>query len=97
MAFEEVAMHFSREEWELLDEAQRQLYHTVMLETLELVTSLGKALMPCPGLGASICLLSSPHPQAGPGTLLPTQVSCCSCCECWAWAVCTPISPWAAS
>nr|XP_025126183.1 zinc finger protein 132 isoform X5 [Bubalus bubalis] len=41
VAFEEVAMHFSREEWELLDEAQRQLYHTVMLETLELVTSLG--------------------------------------------------------
>lgn len=62
MAFEEVAMHFSREEWELLDEAQRQLYHTVMLETLELVTSLGKALVPFPGLGPApaFCLLPSP-------------------------------------
>ncbi|XP_036281935.1 zinc finger protein 211 isoform X11 [Pipistrellus kuhlii] len=41
VSFEDLVVYFSWEEWGLLDETQRCLYHDVMLENFALVTSLG--------------------------------------------------------
>ncbi|NXH16878.1 ZN792 protein, partial [Bucco capensis] len=41
VSFQEVSISFSKEEWELLDVAQRSLYREVMLDTYQSMRSLG--------------------------------------------------------
>lgn len=41
VSLEDVCLHFTAEEWGLLDDAQKLLYHNVMLENFSLVLSLG--------------------------------------------------------
>ncbi|XP_052512542.1 zinc finger protein 154-like [Budorcas taxicolor] len=66
VTFEDVAVYFSWEEWSLLDDAQRCLYHNVMLENLALIISLGD-IASCSALLREIC---SPGPAVEPCALM---------------------------
>lgn len=41
VSLEDVCLYFTEEEWELLSDAQKLLYHNVMLETFSLLLSVG--------------------------------------------------------
>ena len=60
MTFEDIALYLSWEEWRLLDEVQRHLYHDVMLENFTLISSLGKTLTAFPVTWSELCILAQP-------------------------------------
>ena len=62
VTFEDVFPYFSREEWELLEEAQRLLYRDVMLESFAPVSSLGLAVSRSHGA-------TQLEPEGSPGCL----------------------------
>ncbi|KFO13381.1 Zinc finger protein 777, partial [Balearica regulorum gibbericeps] len=40
VTFEDIAVHFSRQEWASLDDGQKELYRTVMESNYEMLVSL---------------------------------------------------------
>ncbi|CAM4525745.1 zinc finger protein 688-like [Caretta caretta] len=83
VTFDDVAIYFSEEEWEILAEWQRELYKEVMKENLETVLSLGFQI-PRPGIvslmerGGEACVQypKDPAPEThfgGDGLLGPDQ------------------------
>lgn len=70
IAFQDLAVQFSEDEWQLLGEGQRELYRDVMQENYEALASLGKELAAPWGLsgqGWRVSTLKRGR-EAGPST-----------------------------
>ncbi|KAM5296606.1 zinc finger protein 792-like isoform 2-T5 [Glossophaga mutica] len=78
MNFVDVAIAFSKEEWRLLDEAQRLMYCDVMLEIFALVASVG-----CCDLQECCCVQDRMTP---PCSGSETPVPQCDAAELWSYA-----------
>ncbi|KYO32257.1 hypothetical protein Y1Q_0016936 [Alligator mississippiensis] len=57
--FEDVAVYFTREEWELMEEEDKGLYRDQMLRNYQALVSLGKALVALPSSHVSSAVLLS--------------------------------------
>ncbi|XP_023599527.1 zinc finger protein 773-like [Myotis lucifugus] len=93
VTFEDIALYFSRKEWSLLDEGQRQLYVNVMLENFELISSLGKTLTITIDLDLALPF-PRPHP---PGCALSSHVDCGTACFSSYLGSCCPGEGWSVS
>ena len=66
MTFEEVAMYFSQEEWELLDPTQKALYNGVMHENYKTVIFLALFVLPKPKVISCLEQEEKPYIQGSP-------------------------------